>query len=112
MNQDELLQRLISTRPSETQVAEAAARARRRALARFADRPDAATRLRRWPVLAAAASLAACAVVLLWHTGEWKAPPPAATATVERAAEPPMKVVLTLADGTRVIWTIDKKLSL
>jgi len=112
MKQDDLLKQLLSLRPSETQIDEAAARARRRALGRLDERHFILSRVRRWPVLANAAALAACSFLLFWRAGELTVPPPPAPASLEVRAEQPVKLILTLADGTRVIWTIDAGYSL
>ena len=112
MKQDDLLKQLLSMRPSETLITEAAARARRRALGRLDERYFALSRVRRWPVLATTAALAACSVLLFWRAGELPVPPPPAPASLEVRAEQPVRMILTLADGTRVIWTIDSGLTL
>ena len=112
MKQDDLLKQLLSLRPSETQIAEAAARARRRALGRLGERHSALSRVRRWPVLATTAALAACSVLLFWHAGELSVPPSPTSVSLEVRQEPPVKMILILADGTRVIWTIDAGYSL
>jgi hypothetical protein len=112
MTHNDLLKQLLSSRPAETQIAEAATRARRRALGRFDAQHLMLPRVRRWPIVTTAAALATCSILIFWRAGELPAPAPPLPVSLKGAAEQPIKMILTLADGTRVIWTIDASLSL
>ena len=112
MTQEDLLKQLLSSRPPESQISEAAARARWHALRRLEMQRLAPPRAKRWPILATAAALATFSVLIFWHTNDAPLPTPSLPASNEVASERPTKLILTLADGTRVIWIIDASLSL
>lgn len=98
MSEDRFREILMSTPPVE-EIEARANRARHRALARL-DRPAMAARRRRWlPALAVAGGL--LAVGLAWLPRGATVPP----ADAPPAA--PLRVHLTLSDGTRVVWVLD-----
>jgi hypothetical protein len=91
---------LLSVRPPEEQVREASRRARIRALARIELTPR--PRMFRFMALACAATAMFLLAIAL------RTPP----AQEPASARPPLRVDMTLTDGTRVVWTFDDSLSL
>jgi len=135
---DQKLRRILSMLPASDEIAERAARARRRALARF-EQPQPSRRFWIWAPALATGVLAIAGVLWLRPVRslpppEPKAPPapeiaavvrpeapvpapaPAPKPAARRATPAPsqarLELHLVLSDGTRVFWTIDKNFSL
>jgi hypothetical protein len=110
MNEDRLSQ-LLSVQPPDAEVAAAARRARHRALDRIGQigprRRQAGLR-----ILSAGAAVAVLlGILVLRHYAVPEIPDtrPAATGATQHAQ--PLRVVFTLSDGTRVVWTVDHSLN-
>ncbi len=91
---------LLSVRPPEEQVREASRRARIGALARLNERPK--------PNTATLIKFAFAATALVLLLIELRTPP----AQPPLPVQPPLRVNMTLTDGTRVVWTFDDNLAL
>ena len=112
MSRDDVLKQLLSTRPPESGIADAAERARRLALGRLDTQRFASPRALRWPILATASALMTCGVLLIWRADELPVSPTMSPVAVEGTTAQPVRIMLTLDDGTRVSWTIDSHYSL
>jgi len=133
---DRKLRQLLSMLPEEEEIARRAARARRRALARL-EEPEPARRGWRWAPAAALTVLLVASAA--WVSRAWRvdplvwtppapriasvpaaplapAPAPAVRKASRRAAPGPrqerLEMHLVLSDGTRVLWTFDRKFTL
>jgi hypothetical protein len=91
---------LLSIGPPEEQIREASRRARGKALARLEERPRPSALFVLKFAFAATAILLAMTALRTPQTQ-----PPA-------AVQPPLRLNMTLTDGTRVIWTFDDNLAL
>ncbi len=107
---DEQLNKLLSVLPADDAVAAAAARSRRKALARL-DEPL-RSRPRRFFAWAPGLAVAALVLIVAGAVQLLRSPAPPAASPPERVSAERLQMHWVLSDGTRVHWTFTKDFNL